>query len=85
MSQTRDAITVKRAAGGTWATQLAVTLVMTGVAVFAGIEVATIDDGQAGLAVIYVPMVASPLVGVVRVCQAVEARLRSGGPDRTRG
>src|SRR5688572_9597159 len=38
-------------AGRTVVSQVAVTLVMTGVAVFAGIQVATIDDGQAGLAV----------------------------------
>ena len=58
-------------AGGTTAVRLAVTLVMTGVAVFAGVQLATIDDGQAGLAVIYVPMVAFPLAGVVRACEAL--------------
>jgi hypothetical protein len=73
------------AAGRTWATQVAVSLVIIGVAVFAGFQVATIDDGQAGLAVFYVPMVAFPLAAVVQACQAVEARLRSGGPDRMWG
>jgi hypothetical protein len=63
------------------ATRAAVTLVMTGVAVFAGVQVATIDDGQAGLAVIYVPMVAFPLAGVVQACHALEGRFRSGEPD----
>jgi len=67
------------------ATRAAVTLVMTGVAVFAGFQVATIDDGQAGLAVIYVPMVAFPLAGVVQACQALEGRFRSGEPDRPAG
>jgi hypothetical protein len=55
--------------------RLAATLLMTGVAVFAGVQVATIDDGQAGMAVIYVPLVAFPLAGAVRVGRAVEARL----------
>ena len=72
-------------AGRTAVTRLALTLMMTGVAVFAGLQVATIDDGQAGLAVVYVPMVAFPLVGVVRACQVVEARLRSAEPDRPAG
>jgi hypothetical protein len=67
-------------AGRTAATRLAVTLLMTGVAVFAGVQVATIDDGQAGLAVLYVPMVAFPLTGVVRTCQLFDARLRPDEP-----
>jgi hypothetical protein len=46
-------------------TRVAVTVVMTAVAVFAGVEMAAIDDGQAGLAVILVPMVAYRLAGVV--------------------
>jgi hypothetical protein len=66
------------AAGRTRATQVAVALVMAGVAVFAGVQVATIDDGQAGLAVFYVPMVAFPLAGVVRAGQRFDERLRSG-------
>ncbi|HWI03343.1 MAG TPA: hypothetical protein VNT52_05865 [Acidimicrobiales bacterium] len=64
------------AAGRTHATRLAVTLVMAGVAVFAGVQVATIDDGQAGLAVLYVPMVAFPLAAVVSACEAALDRYR---------
>lgn len=72
------------AAGRTWATRVVVTVIMTGVAVFAGLQVATIDDGQAGLAVLYVPMAAFPLAGVVHVCQAFEARFRYGDPPISR-
>jgi hypothetical protein len=46
-------------------TRVVVTVVMTGVAVFAGVQMAAIDDGQAGFAVVLVPMVAYPLAGVV--------------------
>ena len=61
-------------------TRLVLTLVMTGVAVFAGLQITAIEDGQAGLAVIYVPMVAFPLAGAVWYCESVEAyhRLRKG-------
>lgn len=68
--------------------RLAVTIVMTAVAVFAGLQVATIDDGQAGLAVLYVPMVAFPLALVVSACEAALDRYRAtaatgGSPGRT--
>ncbi len=49
--------------------RVVLTLVMTGVAVFAGVQMASIDDGQAGLAVFWVPMVAFPLAVVVVVCE----------------
>jgi hypothetical protein len=65
------------AAGRSSETRLAVTVVMTAVAVFAGLQVATIDDGQAGLAVFYVPMVAFPLAGVVAGCEAALDRYRA--------
>ena len=51
--------------------RVVVTVVMTGVAVFAGVQMPSIDDGQAGLAVIWVPTVAFPLALVVGVCEEV--------------
>src|SRR5688572_6225443 len=41
--------------------RLVLTVVLTGVAVFAGVQMTTIDDGQAGLAVFWVPIVAFAL------------------------
>ena len=63
--------------GRLWTTRLAVTVVMTAVAVFAGYRVASIDDGQAGLAVLYVPMAAFPLAIVVSAGEAALDRYRS--------
>lgn len=53
---------------------LAVLVVMTGVAGLAGVLVVTTDDGQSGLAVLWVPFVAIPLAGVLWIGQAVAAR-----------
>jgi hypothetical protein len=73
------------AAGRTLVTQLVITGVMTEVAAYAGYQVVTIDDGQAGLAVLWIPVVAVPLGTVVWVVEAVAARrteARPPGPAR---
>ncbi len=67
-------ITVARS----WGTRLAVTGVMTAVAVFAALRVVGIDDGQAGFALIYVPMVAFPLAGIVSACESAFDRSQAG-------
>lgn len=64
-------------AGRTLRTRLAVTAAMSAVAVVAAIQVTTIEDGQAGLAIVLVPMVALPLAVVVWVGGAVVGRLRA--------
>lgn len=53
---------------------IAVLIVMTAVAAFAGILVVTTDDAQAGLAVLFVPYVAVPLAGVLWIGEAVATR-----------
>ena len=58
-------------------TRLVVTLVMTGVAVFAGVQMGSSYGGLAGLTVMYVPMVGIPLAGGVWFCESVEAYNRS--------
>jgi hypothetical protein len=50
--------------------------------VFAGVQMASIEDGQAGLAVIWVPMVALPLAVVIAVCE--EALKDALGPEDLR-
>ncbi|MGI8983120.1 MAG: RDD family protein [Acidimicrobiales bacterium] len=72
-------------AGRWWAKRLAVTVVMTGVAAYAGVQMVTVDDGQAGLAVLWVPMAALPLGGIVWVGGAVVARYRSSGSEAAAG
>lgn len=61
-------------------TRLVVTVIMTAVAVFAGLQIGSSNSGLAGLAVMYVPMVGIPLAGGVWFCESVEAynRLRKG-------
>jgi hypothetical protein len=58
----------------------AVLAVLTAVSVVAGWLVATTDDAQAGLAALWVPLVAVPLAIVVFVGQAVAGRWSSSGP-----
>lgn len=74
------AIVVGRSA----ATRMVVTVVMTGDAVFAGVEMAAIDDGQAGFPVILVPMVAFPLAGVVSAGGAAMRRWSTPRRPRAR-
>jgi hypothetical protein len=57
--------------GAMW---IAVLVVMTAVAVGAGILIVTTDDAQAGLAVLWVPLVALPLAGVLWIGEAVTQR-----------
>jgi hypothetical protein len=49
--------------------------IMTATAIGAGIGVATIDDAQAGLAVLWVPYVAVPLAALLTIMQAVRSRV----------
>lgn len=72
-------------AGRTALARLAVGAAMTAVAGYAGVQVATIDDGQAGLAVLWVHVVAVPLAAVVWLGGAAAGRrkeARSPGPAR---
>ena len=61
-------------AGRSWATRVVVTAVMTVVAAGAGVSMATSDDAQAGLAVLWVPVVAVDLAALVLVLGAVVRR-----------
>lgn len=54
-------------AGRTLLSQLAVTGVLTAVAAYAGLQVATVDGGQAGLAVLWVHVAAFPLAVAIWV------------------
>ena len=65
-------------------TRLAVLLLLTSVAAYAGWQMATIEDGQAGLAVLLVPYVAIPL-GVVLWTLEVIAAHRRGRRDADGG
>jgi hypothetical protein len=72
-------------AGRTALTRMFVTGVMTAVAAYAAMQIVTIDDGQAGLAVLFVPYVAFPLATTVWVGGAVLAarkERRPPGPAR---
>nr|MDQ3642461.1 hypothetical protein [Actinomycetota bacterium] len=59
------------------ATRLAVLVVLTSVAAFAGWQMATIEDGQAGLAVLFVPYVAIPLGVVLWTVEVIVAHRRA--------
>jgi hypothetical protein len=62
-----------------------VTVVTTVTAAVAGVLVATTDDAQAGLAVLWVPYVALPLWLVVRMAEWLLPRARSvDNPSRVR-
>jgi hypothetical protein len=61
---------------------ISVVIVMSAVAVAAGILVMTTDDAQAGLAVLWVAFVAVPLAGVLWIGEAVAAR--GAAPARPR-
>lgn len=65
--------------GAAW---IAVLAVMTAVAVAAGVLIVTTDDAQAGLAVLWVPIVAIPLAGVLWIGEAIAARWASAEPPR---
>lgn len=54
--------------------------VMTAVAAMAGYLVATIDDAQAGLAILYVPFVAIPLGTAVALAEAIAYRVARRHP-----
>lgn len=53
-----------------------VTVLVTGVAIFAGVTVVAMDDGQAGFAIFWVPLIAAPLAVLVGGASAVHDRLR---------
>lgn len=57
-----------------------VLIIMTAVAVYAGVVVATMDDGQAGLAVLLVPYVAFPLAALLGVIRWI-AQIRADRHD----
>jgi hypothetical protein len=77
-------MTVAIVSGRSAVTRVVVTVVMAGVAVFAGVQMAAIDDGQAGLAVFLVPMVAYPLAGVVSIGGAAMRRWSTPRRPRAR-
>ena len=62
-------------------TRLAVLVVLTVVAAYAGWQMATIEDGQAGLAVLLVPYVAVPLGVVLWTVEVIAAHRRAGAGD----
>lgn len=47
-----------------------VTVLVTGVAVYAGVTVVAMDDGQAGLSIFWVPLIAVPLAVLVAAAAA---------------
>jgi hypothetical protein len=65
-------------AGRSAAVQVLVLVVLTAVAAWAGVEMATTEDAQAGLAVLLVPFVALPLGVAVAVGSEVAAVRRAG-------
>ena len=66
-------------------TRLAVLVVLTSVAAWAGWQMATIDDGQAGLAVLFVPFVAIPLGVVLWTVEVIVAHRRGRAGDADGG
>ena len=71
-------------AARTAVTRLVVLAVMTGVAATSAVLVATTDDAQAGLAVLWVPYVGIPLGVLLWVGRAVAARRACLGDGRRR-
>ena len=66
-------------------TRLVVLVVLTSIAAYAGWQMATIDDGQAGLAVLLVPLVAVPLGVVLWTGEVIAAHRRSRAGDADGG
>jgi uncharacterized RDD family membrane protein YckC len=69
------------AARSLWA-RLAATAIMSATAAFAAFQMVTIDDGQAGLAVIWVPLMAFPLAIVLWIGQKLVHRPKDSEPGR---
>lgn len=62
------------------ASRILVAVALTLVAALAGALIVATDDAQAGLAVLWVPLVAVPLAVVVGLAQALAGRRRSSPP-----